>query len=53
MKRLQQNGTMQLVYTDSEISQTRGDSTKLPSSRIYLPLDKKCRNEVVQVLTER
>lgn len=38
---------------NSEISKPRKDTSKLPGSRIYLPLHQQCRNEVVQLLTER
>uniref|UniRef100_A0A8W8JEU6 Uncharacterized protein n=1 Tax=Magallana gigas TaxID=29159 RepID=A0A8W8JEU6_MAGGI len=38
---------------DSEISQPRKDSTKSSRSRIYLPLNPQCRNEVVTLFTER
>eukprot|EP00105_Crassostrea_gigas_P019768 XP_011438365.1 PREDICTED: uncharacterized protein LOC105335919 [Crassostrea gigas] len=38
---------------NSEISQPRKNSTKSSRSRIYLPLNPQCRNEVVTLFTER
>ncbi|XP_065926590.1 uncharacterized protein [Magallana gigas] len=38
---------------NSEISQRRKDSTKSSRSRIFLPLNPQCRNEVVTLFTER
>lgn len=38
---------------NSEISQPRKDSTKSSRSRIFLPLNPQCRNEVVTLFTER